>query len=238
MVYFQLTCSVYVKQNITLEGSFEILSKYISFSLYENDSSSIHQKKGFKYYVFDGFYPRESSKIYKQGNTYTFNIRSLDESLINQLQISLRQNINNPYLQVLSTYKKNIKQFFIAELQSVTPTIITTTPNTYWTMQESGDIMQLQRQLHDNAEKKYKSFFDASINIQQNFIQMIEILNQKPQNIIIHKDGKAIRLFGNKFRILPNEDESSQKLAFVAFACGLGEKNSYGAGFMLGKGMR
>ena len=30
-------------------------------------------------------------------------------------------------------------------------------------------------------------------------------------------------------------DEVSKKLAFVALACGLGEKNSFGGGFCLGK---
>jgi len=50
-------------------------------------------------------------------------------------------------------------------------------------------------------------------------------------------DGKSIRvrLFGNKLKIVPNEDETSQKLAFVALSCGLGEKQSYGGGFCLWK---
>ena len=52
------------------------------------------------------------------------------------------------------------------------------------------------------------------------------------------KDGGFIRFFGNKLRIVPNEDELSQKLAFTALACGLGEKNSYGGGFCLGEGVR
>lgn len=35
-----------------------------------------------------------------------------------------------------------------------------------------------------------------------------------------------------------NEDKVSQKLAFIALACGLGEKNSFGGVFCLGKGIR
>jgi len=49
------------------------------------------------------------------------------------------------------------------------------------------------------------------------------------------QNERKITFFGNKFRIAPNEDDISQKLAFVALACGLGEKNSYGGGFCLGK---
>lgn len=43
---------------------------------------------------------------------------------------------------------------------------------------------------------------------------------------------------GNKFRIVPNEDEISQKLAFLSLGVGLGEKISYGAGFCVSKGMK
>jgi CRISPR-associated endoribonuclease Cas6 len=54
---------------------------------------------------------------------------------------------------------------------------------------------------------------------------------------MIKKDNKDIRFFGNKLRIIPNEDEVSQRLAFTAFGCGLGEKNSYGGGFVLTRGV-
>ena len=90
---------------------------------------------------------------------------------------------------------------------------------------------------HDNLEKKYKSFFGEEIALDsaaQNFIQLLELKNRKPQTIKVKKDGGFIRFFGNKLRIVPNEDELSQKLAFTALACGLGEKNSYGGGFCLG----
>ena len=79
---------------------------------------------------------------------------------------------------------------------------------------------------------------------EQNFIQLLEIKNKTPQTIEISKVDRVkakkskFRLFGNKFRIVPNEDEVSQKLAFVALACGLGEKSSFGAGFCVAKGLR
>ncbi|NCD11565.1 MAG: CRISPR-associated endoribonuclease Cas6 [Epsilonproteobacteria bacterium] len=238
MKYFELKCTAYMKKNRAFEESFELLSKYISFSMYQNGKSEVHQKEGFKYYVFGGLLPIEPEKVYQQGNLYHFTIRSLDETLIDTLSQTLRQNVNNENLQVVETHKKTVPQFFITELYSATPIIVSIENGKYWTMQESGDIMQLQRQLHENAEKKYKSFFGESLHVKDNFIQLIEIKNKVPQNIVIHKDGKSIRFFGNKFRIALNEDEVSQKLAFVTLACGMGEKNSYGAGFMLGKGMR
>jgi CRISPR-associated endoribonuclease Cas6 len=239
MKIFELKCVAYLKQDLSFQKSLDTISKYINFCMMRSDNASNHTKTGFKHYSFSGFKPQKEdikNSFYKSGATHTFTIRSLDEKLLNSLSLSLRQNINNPHFLVLQTHKKNIKQFFISQLYSVTPVIVTYTDDErpmFWTMEKNGDIMQLQRQLHDNLEKKYKSFFGEDIKIEQNFIQLLEIVNRVPQNIIIQKDKNKIRFFGNKFRIVPNEDEASQKLAFVALASGMGEKNSYGGGFCL-----
>ncbi len=241
MKYFELRCVAYLKKEMAFESSFELLSKYISFCMYQDGKGEVHQKEGFKYYVFSGFKPKDEDikkKTYQGGETYPFTIRSLDETLIDTLSTTLRQNINNENFLVVETHKKTVPQFLISELYSATPVIVSVENGKYWTINESGDIVQLQKQLHENAEKKYKSFFGEPLHVKDNFIQLIEIKNKVPQNIIIHKDGKSIRFFGNKFKIVPNEDEVSQKLAFVVLACGAGEKNSYGAGFMLGRGMK
>lgn len=241
MKLFELTCVAYIKKDMEFAKSFEAISKYISFSLVKGGLEESHKREGFKYYAFSGFRPKKgetNTKVYKKGDSYEFSIRSLDTKLIDTLLHALRENINNSDFLVIQTTKKTIKQFFISELYSATPVIVSLDGKKFWTMQESGDIMQLQKQLQDNLEKKYQSFYGEKLQSTQNFIQLLEIKNQKPQNIIIHKNDKKVTFFGNKFRIVPNEDEVSQKLAFVALACGLGEKNSYGGGFMLGKGIR
>lgn len=237
MKLFELTCAAYLKRDIAFTKSFETISKYISFSLVRGGLEESHKKDGFKHYVFSGFRPNEQdlkTKKYQNGNIYEFTIRSLNEKLIDTLLHALRENINSSDMLVLQTTKKTSKQFFISELYSATPVIVSLESKKYWTIEQSGDIMQLQKQLHDNLAKKYKSFFGKEIKAVQNFIQLLEIKNRVPQNIRITKEEKQITFFGNKFRIVPNEDEVSQKLAFIALACGLGEKNSYGGGFCLG----
>lgn len=238
MNYFELICKTYIKKDITFEQSFEVISKYISFCMAHNGFGKFHEAKGYKYYTFGGFVPVEREKVYKQGQTYSFTFCTLDEKLAGALAKALRENVNNPNMLVLETQKKKISQFFITELYSATPVITTLENGRYWSVKENSNIVQLQKQLHDNLEKKYKSFFKEELHVNQNFIQLLEIKNKVPQSIITHKDEQAIRLFGNKFKIVPNEDELSQKLAFTALACGLGEKNSYGGGFLLAKGMR
>jgi len=233
MQLFELKCTAYLKNSIEFERSFEAISKYISFSMMRGDLQAVHESTGYKYFVFGGLMPLEKEKVYHQGKIYTFTLRSLDEHFINTLGYALKHNIDNPDFLIVETAKKRVNQFFISELYSATPVIITSDRNQYWTMERSGDILKLQKQLHDNLEKKYQSFYGEEIKAPQNFIQLLEIKNCVPQNIKIHKEGKSIRFFGNKFKIIPNEDELSQKLAFVALACGLGEKGSYGGGFCI-----
>lgn len=228
-----------LKKNIGFKESFEVLSKYISFSMAQTpELKALHEKKGYKFYNFGNFYPIEKDQTYKKGNSYLFTIRSPNELFIDTLFKTLRQNIDNPHFLVMQTNKKTIKQFFVSELYSATPVVVTSNKNIFWTIEKDGEIMKLQRLLHDNLEKKYFDFYAEKLESTQNFIQLLEIKNRKPQNIWTSKNGKNFRFFGNKFRIVPNEDEVSQKLAFMALSCGFGEKNSFGGGFCLGKGLR
>ena len=239
MKYFELICTAYLKRDISFKNGFENISKYISYSMAQTkELKLLHENVGFKLYSFGNFFPIESSKIYQKGKNYTFTLRSLDEKFIDILAQTLRQNINNPNFLVVETQKKVVKKFFISELYSATPVIVTTKKNLFWTFEKDGDILKLQKQLHDNLEKKYQVFYNQKLKPFQNFIQLLEIKNKTPQIIEFTKDDKNIKFFGNKFKIVPNEDEISQKLAFIALACGLGEKNSFGGGFCLGGGVK
>ena len=197
----------------------------------------LHNQTGLKLYNFGNFFPIEKEKIYKKGNSYQFTLRSLDEEFIDILSKTLRQNIDNPNFLVVETHKKTINQFFISELYSATPVIVSTSKGMYWSIDRDGDILKLQKQLNYNLEKKYQTFYGETLKAEQNFIQFLEIKNKYPQSIYMKKGNNNVRFFGNKFRIVPHIDEVSQKLAFVALACGLGEKNSFGGGFCLGKGI-
>ncbi len=179
MRYFELDCTAYIKQDIIFQKSFEILSKYISFSMISGGLENIHKKEGFKYYAYGGFLPIENEKKYKKGSTYHFCIRSLDEKFIDILLSALRKNINNKNLLVVETYKKKIEQFFISELYSATPVIVSIRENErFWTIQESGDIMQLKKQLHENLEKKYNTYFNEKLQVTQDFIQLLKVKNE------------------------------------------------------------
>jgi CRISPR-associated endoribonuclease Cas6 len=98
MRYFELTCTAYLKNDINFKESFEILAKYISFSMAQYEELKItHEARGFKHYTFGGLIPIEKERVYKKGSTYNFTMRSVDENLINLLSKELRKNIKTSY---------------------------------------------------------------------------------------------------------------------------------------------
>ena len=246
MKIFELKCIAYLKTNISFDESFDCISKFINYSICQKEEYILkHNKNVFNNYCFGSFMPIQKDKLYKKGNTYNFTIRTIDEKFSLELVNLLRANINNPFLQIVQVERRDIKPFFISELYSVTPVIMSlkkediSSHQLFWTLDKSGDIIELQNQLQENLLKKYEEFFGEKLELNQNFIQLLEIKNQKPQSIYFtttkNEIQKRVRLLGNKFKIVPNEDEISQKLAFLALGVGLGEKSSYGAGFMIWK---
>lgn len=246
MYTFELRCVAYLKQDIKFDESFDYLSKFINYSICQKkEYLQKHNKNIFNNYCFGSFMPIQKDKLYKKGNTYNFTIRTIDEKFALALVNLLKENINNSFLQIVQIEINNVKESFINELYSVTPVIMSlkkeniSTHQLFWTLDKSGDIIELQNQLQDNLLKKYEEFFGEKLEVNQNFIQLLEIKNEKPQSIYFtttkNEIQKRVRLFGNKFRIVPNEDEISQKLAFLALGVGLGEKNSYGGGFLIWK---
>ena len=130
---------------------------------------------------------------------------------------------------IVSTELKTFNQFFINELYTVTPAVLTV-DNRFWV---KGDSMELlQRRIVENLLKKYKDYYQKEIEVEESFIQGIELKNHKP----IGLKYKNMRLIGNKLTVLVNGDEDSQKLAFMALGTGLLEKNSSnGMGFCIAK---
>ncbi len=104
MKIFELKCKAYLKTNIELKSSFDVLSKYLNYSIYQNE---IYKNKdtSIKNYCFGNFYPTESDKIYKKNNVYEFVIRSIDEEFIDELEKAILENMNNSFKIMRKIYK-------------------------------------------------------------------------------------------------------------------------------------
>jgi CRISPR-associated endoribonuclease Cas6 len=237
MRYYEINLTISLKENIHFTKSGNKIGT-ILHKLMLNDSEliSLHSQKSIKNFVFSNFYPTEKDGLYKAGNNYIFKLRCANFDIAKAFKKVINENQKNHLLDFISFEMKTIKQFYISSFSSVTPTIITYKKDNYdrcWTIED--DIIALQGKLQINLIKKYELMTKEKLEMQNSFIQFFEILNKKPIKLIYETKEKGRTFLGNKFRIFPNDDINSQKLAFTALACGLGEKNSLlGAGFCLG----
>ncbi|WMJ81632.1 CRISPR-associated endoribonuclease Cas6 [Clostridium sp. MB40-C1] len=217
--------TAFLKRNIKFTQSGEVIGKIISKAmLLDEELKTMHKNREYKY-VYNNLYPVEKTGIYEEGRVYIFNIRSFNKKFISKIK-KLLSKVDSEFMRILAVEENLIKQKHITELYTMTPVIVTVN-NKPWLLND-GDLMLLQKRLQDNLEKKYKEIFGQELDTKQSFIQGIEILNKKPMAF----EYKGIKLLGNKVKVVVNEDEQSQKLAFIATGMGLGEKgSSVGAGY-------
>jgi len=232
MHYFELTTTAYLLKNIAFNEVNEKIAQLINKAMLNDECLTIkHEENKFKNYVFDSLYPREEDKIYKADKIYVFRIRSLEEYFINKIK-QLFPNTTTDYFKVITGEIKKYEQRPIKELYTITPALATIGKNIYWI--PGDDIKVLIERMNANLFKKYKSYFEVSLNEEQLFFEKIKILNRKP---LVYK-YKNTNLFGNKFKIAINDDEISQKLAFMTLGVGLLGKNStIGMGFCIEGGV-
>lgn len=214
-----MTATCYLLRDIPYNEANEAIGKKINNAmLLDQNLKEVHEKNMYKHYVFNSFYPLESNKTYKKGRIYVAKLRSLDSGFVGKISKTIVKAAGEDF-KVIAIEQRSIKQKHITELYTVTPVLITV-DSKYW--QIGDDFMFLQERLKSNLEKKYNAFYGQKISVESSFIQRIEILNKKP---IVLK-YKNTHMSGNKFKIIVNDDDLSQKLAFTAEATGIGEKGS------------
>jgi len=112
---------------------------------------------------------------------------------------------------------------------TLNPVFIVMKSGKFWSFFESGDLLVVMNALQDNLLRKYEMIYNEKLNPSNNFMEYLQIKNDKPQTFFY----KGAKFFGFKFFIVPRSDEVSQKLAFMAIGSGLGHKNSsVGGGFL------
>ncbi|WP_055666020.1 CRISPR-associated endoribonuclease Cas6 [Desnuesiella massiliensis] len=227
MKYWEIKVTILLKKDIIFTSSSEIIGNNINYAMLKDEElKAYHKEKNYKY-VFGNFFPPERDGIYKASRVYVFSIRSFNYDFISKIKICLEGYESNDF-NIIAMDVREINEQPIEFIETITPAIVTVNGKPWLS---SGDILLLVKRIHSNAEKKYKFFFGEEIgHVDDYFIEKLKILNKKP----MYYEFKGKRLLGNKFKIKVNEDEKSQKLAFIILGAGLAEKNSaLGAGYCI-----
>ncbi|MBC7081359.1 MAG: CRISPR-associated endoribonuclease Cas6 [Thermoplasmatales archaeon] len=226
-----------------IENTYHKLQGFV-YKLIRNDFSSIHDKKGYKFFCFSNIFPsKRESKI------RNFIISSPSVEIINSIKDSLEigkvVNIGEMQFRIkdFSTFNLRIPKRNL-RIYSSTPIIIRIPEAKY----EHYNIPQEERkaryvywrpkysfeafvkQLTENLIKKFNDFYGTEISRYDLFEQFV-FKKSVANEIIIN--GKAYPVVGSIWEFLwSNMDAMQRKIIEFGIDTGLGERNSMGFGFV------
>lgn len=226
MQYYNIKVAVLLKNDTQAFENYEKISKLISASMLKDQAlKQLHEENRYKNYVFCNLYPIEKDGIYKAGNIYTFQIRTIDFKLGLKIKQVLN-NFQNEEFKVIVSDIESSTQRKINTLATLTPAIITSDKGDYLI---NNDMQLVKERILANAQKKYNQLYNEKIDM--DFIKSIKQTNNKPIKI----PYKNINILGYKFEIEVKDDPISQNLAYLILSVGLLEKNAEGFGFCKAK---
>ena len=226
MQYYNIKVAVLLKSDTKTFENYEKISKLISASMLKDQTlKQLHEENRYKNYVFCNLYPIEKDGVYKAGNIYTFQIRTIDFKLGLKIKQVLN-NFQNEEFKVIVSDLESSTQRKISTLATLTPAIITSDKGDYLI---NNDMNWVKERILANAQKKYNQLYNEKIDM--DFIKSIKQTNNKPIKI----PYKNINILGYKFEIEVKDDPISQNLAYLILSVGLLEKNAEGFGFCKAK---
>lgn len=226
MQYYNIKVAVLLKNDTQAFENYEKISKLISASMLKDQTlKQLHEENRYKNYVFCNLYPIEKDGIYKAGNIYTFQIRTIDFKLGLKIKQVLN-NFQNEEFKVIVSDLETSTQRKINTLATLTPAIITSDKGDYLI---NNDMQLVKERILANAQKKCNQLYNEKIDM--DFIKSIKQTNNKPIKI----PYKNINILGYKFEIEVKDDPISQNLAYLILSVGLLEKNAEGFGFCKAK---
>ena len=226
MQYYNIKVAVLLKNDTQAFENYEKISKLISASMLKDQTlKQLHEENRYKNYVFCNLYPIEKDGVYKAGNIYTFQIRTIDFKLGLKIKQVLN-NFQNEEFKVIVSDLETSTQRKINTLATLTPAIITSDKGDYLI---NNDMQLVKERILANAQKKCNQLYNEKIDM--DFIKSIKQTNNKPIKI----PYKNINIIGYKFEIEVKDDPISQNLAYLILSVGLLEKNAEGFGFCKAK---
>lgn len=231
MNVFELRLKIYLLQDIEQTQTYEVFAHFLDSYLAKNDTFlEFHQKNCYKMYCFDQPYPVEKDGVYKKEKIYTVRIRTVDTGLADYFSNGLANHFNNQ-IKGLTLEIRMIPKKFIAEIYSITPTVIKCTGGAdtkggYW--KHNISFEEYETRIKSNLIKKMNTITGTKMQEDFELYRQIELVNHKPIGV----PYKGIQLLGDKLRIQAAENKQCQELMYLAIGTGLGEMNSRGSGFV------
>ncbi len=225
MRVYDIKVKLYMLREIPLR---QIQSKVTSFldKGFAGDTEllQMHESNAFKNYCFDFPYQIDSDKIYHKGKIYTLTVRTIDPKLAGYFS-EVCVNCYTEDMKGLSAEMRILPHKHIQTLYTLTPVILKDEKG-YW--QKHMSLLDFEDRLKVNLIKKWNQAQGDKLAEDFQLYSMLEFLNEAP----IPMEYKNIKLLGDKIRLQIADNETAQKVAYMALGTGLLEMNARGAGFV------
>jgi len=220
--FYEIKVDLDLKNKIHFQKAPQAISKLIASFLITKGYNK-HNENIIKNYVFSNL-GRAKNGFYEGQRNFIF--RTFDREIANYIMDI--DEYEDKLFKVKSVNLKPIKQKRVKKIVSINPVFVTIDgkKGEFWTFKH--DLNVLLNSLNNNLLKKYNLITQKKLTSTFSFIELLQVLNSVPFSFYY----KNKRFLGYRLKIVPKEDEISQKLAFIALGAGLGEKNSsVGGGF-------
>lgn len=225
MQVYQIRIKLYMLTDVALNRIQTNLTAFIDKGFLENEELlQMHEENRFKNYCYDLPYPVEKDKIYKKGKIYTVTVRTIDPKLAKYFQ-EVCVNSYTDEVKGLTSEIRIIPKKVIDSLYTLTPVILKDDKG-YW--RKHMQLAEFENQLKVNLVKKWNTFTGEKLSEDFSLYMLLEFLNETP----VPMEYKSIKLLGDKIRLQIADNETAQKLAYMALGTGLLSMNSRGAGYV------
>ncbi|MDW8803036.1 CRISPR-associated endoribonuclease Cas6 [Clostridium sp. A1-XYC3] len=225
MKVYEISLLVFLLEEISSENVFIKISGFIDSGMSKvPELLELHNQNIYKNYCFNSFYPIEQDKKYKQGKTYTIQLRTIDKNLADFFYTKLVNHFNDS-IKGLTAKIRIVPKKHIEKIYSITPVVLKNDGG-YWKGKLS--LTDFERRLKENLIKKYNLLMNTKVNEEFQLYTSIEFKNHKP--VAINYKGKKI--LGDKISIHISDEKISQDIAYMSLGTGVLEMNARGAGYV------
>jgi len=210
------------------------IHSFIWNTLKSTDFSALHDKKGFKFFTFSNIFPLTD---FMPGENKNLIISSPNRPFLKVLKEKLDE-INEFNLGIHIFEIKQTKLFNVSlkkKWETGSPIVLykDNAKNEYFSFKRHKDLKFFLERLKDNAIKKFTSYYKLEkFEMDEPIFDSIKL--RKEVCVNIRKERNEFIIIGSLWKLLEKAyfRKGTKKFYRFIMDCGLGEKNSFGFGFV------
>jgi len=233
---YKVTFNVILKEDITIAHAYEKLAIAVRLFIKKNDGEMMkkHYAREFSFYSFSNMSPYENDQVYKKGNVYTVELRSLHREF---LDMKKHIPIETESLVIISAVTGKLYYKSQGEIRTESPFYMNVlNKKRIETKEEEENVKILLREniIYRYLRSENKTCDDANF-LRENVVDRI-VFQQHPIVIPFFtkplNNGDPVKYHCRKAIIKFKDTDIAKEVEKVIYAGGIGQNTSNGFGFI------